>query len=119
MGKKQKVAISITEANRQKERERFYRKDSELFPLIERIKLWPSRSGMLHGIRQLKVSGDTATIITHCGAEFSVSNSRNGRACRWIRNKWSKCACRACKIPDWKLAKFSRTAMVAQGGENL
>ena len=34
-----------------KERKRYYRKKTELFLLLEKMKLWPSRTGILHGIR--------------------------------------------------------------------
>jgi hypothetical protein len=30
---------------------RFYRKRVDLFRLIEKIKIWPSRKGLLHGIK--------------------------------------------------------------------
>ncbi|MHC4459341.1 MAG: pyrrolysine--tRNA(Pyl) ligase small subunit, partial [Planctomycetota bacterium] len=33
---------------------RFYRKRVELFRLIDKIKLWPSRTGILHGIKTIE-----------------------------------------------------------------
>ena len=45
---------------------RYYRKRVELFRLIEKIKLWPSRRGLLHGIKSIEKTGDQAWITTHC-----------------------------------------------------
>ena len=36
-----------------KEKKRYYRKKTELFLLLDKMKLWPSRSGILHGIREI------------------------------------------------------------------
>jgi pyrrolysyl-tRNA synthetase-like protein len=69
---------------------RYYRKRIEIFRLIEKIKLWPSRRGLLHGIRTVDVIGDQARITTHCNKTFLITNSRNSRAARWLRNKWFK-----------------------------
>ncbi len=88
---------------------RYYRKRIELFRLIDKIKLWPSRTGHLHGIRELAVSGDRAALTTHCGKTFTVSNSRNSRAARWLRNKWYTQPCPECGVPEWKLQKYSVT----------
>jgi hypothetical protein len=41
---------------------RFYRKRVELFRLIDKIKLWPSRTGILHGIKTIEKMGDQAQI---------------------------------------------------------
>jgi len=92
-----------------KQSKRYYRKRVELFPLIEKIKLWPSRQGILHGIKSIEKMGDQAQITTHCNKSFMVNNSRNSRAARWLRNKWFKGACEDCVIPEWKLAKYSST----------
>jgi len=40
------------------EKKRYYRKKVELFRLIDKIKLWPSRTGLLHGIRTVERMGD-------------------------------------------------------------
>lgn len=98
---------------------RYYRKRIELFRLIEKIKLWPSRRGVLHGIREIAVSGDTALITTHCGKVFRVRNSRNSRAARWLRNKWCRESCSQCAIPEWKLAKYSATYFKRRHGSLL
>jgi len=58
---------------------RYYRKRVELFLLIDKIKLWPSRKGVLHGIKSVVKSGNTAEITTHCGKHFRIFNSRNSR----------------------------------------
>ena len=88
---------------------RYYRKRVALFRLIEKIKLWPSRRGILHGIRTVDVIGDQARIATHCNKTFLITNYRNSRAARWLRNKWFTGVCGVCRVPDWKLAKYSST----------
>ncbi len=69
-------------------KKRYYRKRVRIFNLIDKIKLWPSRSGQLHGVRSIEIMGDTARLTTHCNKEFLISNSLNSRAGRWLRNKW-------------------------------
>ena len=98
---------------------RYYRKRVELFRLIEKIKLWPSRRGLLHGIKTIDVIGDQARIITHCNKTVLITNSRNSRAARWLRNKWFKGICGACRVPDWKLAKYSSTYFKRHYGSAL
>jgi pyrrolysyl-tRNA synthetase-like protein len=88
---------------------RYYRKRVELFRLIEKIKVWPSRKGLLHGIKEIQVLGDQARVTTHCSKTFMVNNSRNSRAARWLRNKWFNGACPACGVPQWKLEKYTST----------
>lgn len=90
-------------------RRRFYRKRVELFRLIEKIKIWPSRKGLLHGIKVIEFLGEQARITTHCHKTFMVNNSRNSRAARWLRNKWFKGVCPACGVPQWKLEKYAST----------
>jgi hypothetical protein len=120
---------------------RFYRKRVELFRLIEKIKLWPSRKGILHGIKTIDMFGDQARITTHCNKTFMVNNSRNSRAqaritthcnktfmvnnsrnsraARWLRNKWFKGVCGVCRVPDWKLEKYSSTQFKRHYGSSL
>ncbi len=98
---------------------RYYRKRVELFRLIDKVKLWPSRRGILHGIRTIDIMGDQAQITTHCNRTFMVANSRNSRAARWLRNKWFKGVCRTCGIPDWKLEKYSLTQFRRGYGSDL
>jgi pyrrolysyl-tRNA synthetase-like protein len=98
---------------------RFYRKRVELFRLIDKIKLWPSRKGILHGIKTIEKMGDQARITTHCNKTFTINDSRNSRAARWLRNKWFKGVCGACRIPDWKLEKYSSTQFKRHYGSML
>ena len=98
---------------------RFYRKRVELFRLIDKIKLWPSRKGILHGIKFINKIGDQAEITTHCNKTFVINNSRNCRAARWLRNKWFKGVCGVCRIPDWKLEKYSSTQFKRHYGSSL
>ena len=101
------------------EKKRFYRKRVDLFRLIDKIKLWPSRKGLLHGIRSMERMGDTARITTHCNKTFVVNNSRNSRAARWLRNKWFAGACPVCRVPEWKLSKYSSTQFRRHHGSDL
>lgn len=100
-------------------KKKFYRKHVALFPLVEKIKLWSSRSGVLHGVRSMEIKGDYAEITTHCGKTFISKNSRNGRAARWLRNKWITKPCKQCKIPSWKLDKYSTTYFSEHFGKEL
>lgn len=95
--------------NKKKPDKRFYKKRIDLLRLIDKIKLWPSRKGVLHGIRTIERRGDMAVITTHCNRTFIANNSRNGRAARWLRNKWFFSVCPECGVPDWKLEKYSVT----------
>lgn len=108
MSKKEKVG-----------KKRYYRKRVELFRLIDKIKLWPSRTGLLHGIRTIEKMGDVARITTHCNKTFMVNDSRNSRAARWLRNKWYAGACPDCRVPEWKLAKYSKTQFRRHHGSSL
>lgn len=108
--------------NRPKEKKpakRYYRKRVELLRLIDKIKLWPSRRGLLHGIKTVEIVGAQAKITTHCNKTFWVTDSRNSRAARWLRNKWFKGTCGVCRIPDWKLAKYSSTQFKRHYGATL
>ena len=98
---------------------RYYRKRVELFRLIDKIKLWPSRRGLLHGIKTVEVVGTQARITTHCNKTFWVADSRNSRAARWLRNKWFRGTCGVCRIPEWKLAKYSATRFKRHYGSAL
>lgn len=100
------------------DRKRYYRKRTELFLLLEKMKLWPSSSGILHGIRTIDIKGDYATIVTHCGQEMYIRNSRNSRAARWLRNKWAVRPCPKCRVPEWKLKKYTAT-MFSEYGSDL
>jgi len=97
----------------------YYRKRVELLRLIEKIKLWPSRTGVLHGIRSIDRHGETARISTHCNRVFTVTNSRNSRAARWLRNKMFFRVCPACGIPEWKLEKYNSTRFNRHFGSQL
>jgi len=101
------------------EKRRYYRKNVELFLLLDKIKLWPSRNGILHGIRSVERNGEFAEITTHCGKTFRVYNSRNSRAARWLRNKWVSRPCKDCRIPEWKLKKYSTTFFAQHYGSDL
>ena len=102
-----------------KHSKRFYRKRVELFRLIEKIKLWPSRQGVLHGIRSIEKNGERAIVTTHCNRVFTVNNSRTSRAARWLRNKWFQGTCAQCRIPDWKLDKYNSTQFRRRQGSLL
>ena len=107
-------------------KKRYYRKNVELFVLLDKMKLWPSREGVLHGIRQIDKHGDCAIITTRGLGDvykrqqtFQVYNSRTSRAARWLRNKWAVKPCEKCKVPDWKLEKYSKTFFDSHYGSDL
>ncbi len=88
------------------------RRHSDPFAIVEKIKLWPSKTGMLHGVRSVKVRGGLMEVHTHCGQSFWVRNSRNSRVARSLRNKIFEKPCPRCRIPAWKVEKFNDTAFV-------
>jgi pyrrolysyl-tRNA synthetase-like protein len=98
---------------------RYYRKRVKLFLLLSKMKLWTSRRGILHGINTIEIIGDQAMITTHCNKRFIANNSSNSRAARYLRNKWFKAACPACRIPEWKLSKYSSTQFDRHYGSSL
>jgi pyrrolysyl-tRNA synthetase-like protein len=99
------------------EKKRYYRKNLNLFLLLDQIRLWPSRSGAVHGIRDLQANGKYITVTTFCGKTFRVYDSRTSRAARWLRNKWAVSACPDCKVPAWKLEKYSKTVFSDYGSD--
>lgn len=100
-------------------KKRYYRKHTELFLLLDKMKLWPSRTGILHGIKTIDKKGEYAEITTHCGKTFRIYNSKSSRAARWLRNKWVSKPCKDCKIPEWKIEKYSTTFFSGNYGSDL
>jgi pyrrolysyl-tRNA synthetase-like protein len=98
---------------------RYYRKQVPLFRLVEKVKLWPSRRGILHGIKQFDDRGAYAVVVTHCDKHMVVHDSKTSRAARWLRNKWYAEACPKCRIPDWKLQKYAATQFKRGYGSHL
>ncbi len=98
---------------------RTYHKNQSLFALISKMRLWPSRQGYLHGLKEIVINNNTATLTTHCGHTFVVNNSRTSRASRWIRNKTIIKPCKACTVPDWKLEKYQGTQFKKKHGARL
>ena len=111
--------MTTEEKKAQPAKKRYYRKRVRIFNLIDKIKLWPSRTGQLHGIRTIDVMGNNARLTTHCNKEFIISNSLNSRAARWLRNKWFTKVCPQCGVPDWKLEKYSTTLFKRHHGSTL
>jgi len=101
-------------------KKRYYRKRARIFNLIDKIKLWPSRTVQLHGIRTIETTGNkSARLTTHCNKECFITNSLNSRAGRWLRNKWFVKVCPECRVPDWKLEKYSSTMFKRNQGSML
>ncbi len=100
-------------------KKRYYRKNVDFFKFVEKLKLWPSKSGTLHGIKSMTIRGNRAEIITHCNESFQTYNSKNSRAARCLRNKLFFKACKTCKIPNWKLEKYSSTFVNQNYGSRL
>jgi pyrrolysyl-tRNA synthetase-like protein len=100
-------------------KDKYIRKQVDFFSLVEKIKLWPSRSGKLHGIKAFTVKGSLAEITTHCNKTFTVRHSRKSRAARWLRNKWYFQSCQKCNIPEWKITKYKKTHFSQHHGSLL
>jgi len=62
-----------------KPKKKYYRKRVDFFKLLNKIKLWPSRSGFSMGSNPLSKKGPYAAITTHCGHELLVLTSKNSR----------------------------------------
>ena len=90
-------------------KDKYYRKQVDFFILVEKIKLWPSKSGLIHGIKEFDVKGPFAQITTHCNLSFTIRHSKRSRAARWLRNKWFSGVCPDCGVPRWKLEKYAAT----------
>jgi len=93
-----------------KEKKTVFRRREELWTVLQKIKLWPSRTGTLHGIQSLALKGVYIDFATHCGQKVRIKNSKTSRVARWLRNKWYVGSCPVCKMPTWKLKKFSLTS---------
>ena len=98
---------------------RYYRKHVDFFDLLNKIKLWPSRNGTLHGVKKIVFKGNYAEITTHCNEKFIIKKSKKSRSARWLRNKWYRNKCKKCKIPDWKLEKYSKSCFTQNYGKDL
>ena len=103
----------------EKIKKRYYRKRVEFFRLLLKMKIWPSRRRILHGIKSIEITGNQAVITTHCNETFSAYNSKNSRAARFLRNKWNFEPCKTCRIPSWKLEKYSSTRFSQSYGSDL
>lgn len=101
------------------QKKRYYRKNVDFFKFVEKLKLWPARSGTLHGIKSMTIRGNTAEIVTHCNETFQIYNSKHSRAARCLRNKLFFRPCTACKIPAWKLEKYASTQVNQNYGSHL
>jgi len=106
-----KVAVKTDDEAAKKEQKklRYVQKHRPIFKILEKIKLWPSRSGVLHGIKTIEKDGNYMILETHCHEVIKVRISKNGRAARWLRNKWAERACARCRIPLWKISKYANT----------
>jgi pyrrolysyl-tRNA synthetase-like protein len=109
----------LENANITRQAKRYYRKKLDLLTLLEKIKLWPARSGFLHGLKTIDRQGGGAIITTHCGRRFKVRNSRRSRAARWLRGKLYQAPCPDCAVPQWKLNKYGATFFSRRQGSLL
>ncbi|MDR1298173.1 MAG: hypothetical protein LBO05_12575 [Deltaproteobacteria bacterium] len=101
------------------ETKRYLRKRQNLLAMVDKIKLWPSRQGVLHGVREVLPTARGFRVTTHCGLVFSVRDSPNSRAARWLRAKQYAHSCPACRVPDWKMSKYGATVFSKQMGRML
>ena len=93
-------------------KKRYYRKNVELFVLLNKMKLWAGAQRRVHGIKSIESFGKYAVITTHCGKTLRIYNSRNSRAARWLRNKWAVRPCKQCRVPEWKLENIRRLSLI-------
>lgn len=96
-------------AKKEQKKVRYVQKHRPIYTIVDKIKLWPSRPGVLHGIKSLTKDGNFMVIETHCNLVIRSRISKNGRAARWLRNKWAERVCAGCRIPSWKISKFVNT----------
>ncbi len=89
-------------------RAKYQRRHMRLFEAVDKIRLWPSRSGRLHGVKNVQVNGEWIILTTHCGLIFRIRNSNNGRGVRQLKNRWYKEVCKRCGVPNWKIEKYTR-----------
>lgn len=88
------------------------RKHAAPYEVVDKIKLWPSKTGVLHGVRAVRLKGGLIEVETHCGQSFRVRNSKTSRIARHLRNKIYEKPCRRCRIPAWKEKKFAETVFI-------
>jgi pyrrolysyl-tRNA synthetase-like protein len=88
--------------------EKLIKRNKSLYDVLDKVKLWVSRTGTLHGIRTITYHGEWIDITTHCGREIRVHDSKRGRGKRQLEYRYYKKVCRECKVPDWKIAKYTK-----------
>jgi pyrrolysyl-tRNA synthetase-like protein len=101
------------------EAKRYLRKRQNLLAMVTKIKLWPSRRGILHGVKSIIPTNYGFEITTHCGLVFKARDSANSRASRWLRAKQYASACQSCRVPDWKIEKYGATVFSKRLGRTL
>ena len=93
-------------------------KRPHLLDIVSKVKLWPSRTGVIHGVRDVEDLGAFVRVTTYCGTVIMVKTSRRSRAARWLRNRWVEQACARCGIPEWKIKRFSKDSRRTQRMRN-
>jgi pyrrolysyl-tRNA synthetase-like protein len=101
------------------EARRYLRKRQSLMAMVVKMKLWPSRGGLLHGVKSGADLNSGFEVTTHCGLVFSARDSANSRAARWLRAKQYAAVCPDCRIPGWKLEKYGATVFSKRLGRTL
>lgn len=98
-----------------KKKVRYLYKNQSLYRLVNKVKLWPARSGILHGVKHVEARGAAMVVTTHCNASFTVWDSKHSRSARWLRNRWYTRPCPKCQVPAWKLEKYGQTVFSDRG----
>jgi len=111
MAENKKVVIT-------RKKTRYMNKNQSLYHLIDTVKLWPSRKGVLHGVKSVIKKGEMIIVTTHCGETFEVYDSKNSRSSRWLRNRWCVEPCQKCHVPAWKIKKYSETIFTNSVGRS-
>ncbi|MDR3204997.1 MAG: hypothetical protein LBV23_09695 [Deltaproteobacteria bacterium] len=101
------------------EEKRYFRKRQNLSALVDKIKLWPSRSGLLHGLKKVSLTVTGIKAVTHCGLIVNVRDCSSSRAARWLRAKQYVALCPRCGVPKWKIDKYGATVFSKRQGRLL
>ncbi len=77
--------------------------------------VWLSRSGLLHGVKDIEVVRKNIHIVTDCGETFTVRNSRSSRSARALRNNKYRKVCKRCKLSDERIERFVKKTFKKPG----
>src|SRR5665648_848899 len=68
-------------------KQRYLRRQKDPFTIVQQIKLWPSKNGILHGVRSVKLKSGRIVCKRHSCRTLDQSKSKNIRFARHLRNE--------------------------------